>query len=367
MMTVRHVFALPALAACAVVALVGCATQPAGPASPRTAQFQRTAAPRTVPMDPALADRILALDPERISENDVRATLAYAPTPRIILVHGSVYPAPLLMRSFATFLEGMGYPAAKLRDPADGSYSQWPYESSERLAGAIAWYYEHDGVRPMMIGHSQGGMQVVKVLYQLAGEFEPRLAVWNPAKGEAERRYTIVDPVSHVERSVVGLSVAYAASVGAGGAAFMLPNQWQMLFRLHNIPDTVEEFTGFAIQGDTVAWTLAGTPASGDYRTSGAAKVRNVVLPLTYNHIMVPVTHTLATDPRTRNWINAYLPGRAEITDVPDDVKSFNVLWAADVWFSVKKHWTLEAQRLVRARRAASDSATVDVKEPRAL
>jgi len=28
------------------------------------------------------------------------------------------------------------------------------------------------------------------------------------------------------------------------------------------------------------------------------------------------------------------------------------VLWAADVWHSVKKHWTLEAQRLIRAKRA---------------
>jgi hypothetical protein len=29
-----------------------------------------------------------------------------------------------------------------------------------------------------------------------------------------------------------------------------------------------------------------------------------------------------------------------------------NALWAADVWFHVKKHWTLEAQRLMRAKRA---------------
>jgi hypothetical protein len=28
------------------------------------------------------------------------------------------------------------------------------------------------------------------------------------------------------------------------------------------------------------------------------------------------------------------------------------VLWAADVWHSIKKHWALEAQRLVTARRA---------------
>jgi hypothetical protein len=27
------------------------------------------------------------------------------------------------------------------------------------------------------------------------------------------------------------------------------------------------------------------------------------------------------------------------------------VLWAADVWYSIKKHWCLEAQRLVRAER----------------
>jgi hypothetical protein len=28
------------------------------------------------------------------------------------------------------------------------------------------------------------------------------------------------------------------------------------------------------------------------------------------------------------------------------------VLWAADVWYSIKKHWCLEAQRLVREERS---------------
>jgi hypothetical protein len=32
---------------------------------------------------------------------------------------------------------------------------------------------------------------------------------------------------------------------------------------------------------------------------------------------------------------------------------SSNAVWAADVWYSVKRHWVLEAQRLIRARRAA--------------
>jgi len=66
------------------------------------------------------------------------------------------------MTSFATFLEGMGYPSAQLRDPVGGAYSQSPYGSSDRLAGQIAWYYEHDGVRPLIIGHSQGDMQAIK-------------------------------------------------------------------------------------------------------------------------------------------------------------------------------------------------------------
>jgi hypothetical protein len=29
-----------------------------------------------------------------------------------------------------------------------------------------------------------------------------------------------------------------------------------------------------------------------------------------------------------------------------------NALWAADVWFHIKKHWALEAQKVIRAQRA---------------
>jgi hypothetical protein len=32
------------------------------------------------------------------------------------------------------------------------------------------------------------------------------------------------------------------------------------------------------------------------------------------------------------------------------------VLWAADVWHSIKKHWCLEAQRLIRAQRASDEA-----------
>ena len=338
------------------VATAGCATHIPLALPTTSAKIER--APLRVPqLDGALEDRILALDPEHVSERDVRSTLAFGPTPRLILVHGTMYPAQLVMNSFAEFLEGMGYPAAKLRDPSDGETSQSPYQSSERLAGEVAWYYEHDGVRPMIVGHSQGGMQAIKVLYQLAGDFAPSVPVWNPSTDSAERRSKIVDPITGVERPVVGLSVSYAAAVAAGGAAFMLPNQWDMVFRLRKIPNSVDEFTGYSIQGDMVAWTFPGTFAVSEYRRSEGAAVRNVVLPMTYNHLTVPVTHALANDQKTRDWINAYVPRDDGRPAVPDDVMHYNVLWAADVWYGIKKHWCLEAQRLVRAKRAASESA----------
>ena len=208
---------------CTALGVAGCATQPpAAPdqsasVQPGTRGTHKPAAPAAI--DPAVEERILALDPEHITEHDVRATLEQGPSPQIILLHGGVYGTHLLMMSFGKFLIGMGYPEPKVRDPSDGAYSQSPYGSSARLAGEIAWYYEHDGVRPMMVGHSQGGIQAVKVLYELNGAFADKLAVWNPVTDTAEERYSIIDPLTGVERPVVGLSLAYTSVVGAGGIA----------------------------------------------------------------------------------------------------------------------------------------------------
>jgi hypothetical protein len=71
----------------------------------------------------------------------------------------------------------MGYPAASLTNPSDGTYTFSCYENSEKIAGVMAWYYEKEGLRPMMLGHSQGGMQVVKVLHRLADKPPPSLHV----------------------------------------------------------------------------------------------------------------------------------------------------------------------------------------------
>ncbi len=305
---------------------------------------------RSVKTDRALEDRILALNPERISEDDVRDTLAKGPTPRIMLLHGGIYPVHLAMVSAGRFLTDMGYPENRIRHPGDGSWSHSPYENSAHIAGLIAWYYERDAMPPMVIGHSQGGIQAIKVLYELAGRFDDPIPVWNPYTDAPEDRTTIIDPFTGVARPVIGLSVSYVSVVAAGGSALLLPNQWSMAGRLHTIPDTVDNFTGYTLGLDLWAWTL-GVTESSEFRHNGTAVVRNVVLPGTYNHVTLPVVGPLANDKAARQWIQAYVPGDMT-SEPPPETVGYGVLWAADVWYSVKKHWTLEAQRLIRAKRA---------------
>jgi len=302
-------------------------------------------------MDPALQSRLLALDPEHISDRDVRDTLAKGPTPRIMLLHGGVYPVHLVMESFGEFLVGMGYPEARIRDPGNGDWSYSPYLLTSQLAGLVAWQYEHDGLHPMLIGHSQGGLSAVKILKDLAG-WNGDLRVYNPMTATLETRTTIVDPFTGQERPAVGVSASYASAVGAGGIALVLPGWWESLDTLRKIPDTVDEFTGYFIEVDLIALSIPGNPLDRPYENGGKAQVRNVTLPATYNHVIVPMTASLAADPAVRDWINAYVPGdKRDTSSLPAEAAG-HVLWAADVWYSIKKHWCIEAQRWVRAQRA---------------
>jgi hypothetical protein len=334
----------------AALTFAGCAQPPYAPVTPSAARAGESGTTR----DRAMEDRILALDPEHVSEQDVRNTLAAGPTPRVILLHGGVLGTDLLMTSFGKFLTGMGYPEKKIRDPSDEEWSQQPYGSTKRLAGEIAWYYEQDGLRPMLVGHSQGGIQAVKVLYELDGAFDDKIEVWNAVADAPEPRTSITDPLTGKERSVIGVSASLVATVGAGGVALLAPPHWDMVQRLHTIPDTVVEFTGYAIYFDLIGWTFPGT-TGWVFEHNGTAEVRNVLLPSTYNHVFVPVTHSLSQDPAMRNWINAYVPGR-DNGEAPGaaEGRAGNELFAADVWFTIKKHWVLEAQRLIKARRSAS-------------
>jgi len=334
---------------CAATLIAGCASLP----SDTDVAKAPDAVMRSVALPRALEDRILALDPENVSGDDVRDVLSKAPAPRVILIHGGVFPVHLAMTSFAQFLVGMGYPDERIRVP--GTTDDWshnPYLPSERLAGLIAWSYETEALRPMLIGHSQGGIQVVKVLNDLAGTYGPDVRVWNPLTASYEPRTTIRDPLTGQERPVVGTQVSFASAVGAGGPSFIFPNNWDVIGRLRNVPDTAVQFNGYFIGID---WFVVNVGVgSNRFVPVGSAQVRNVELPAGYLHVTVPVTHHLPQNAAFKAFIDAYRP----TTEKPDEATmpgtyTDNVYYAADNWHGIKKHWTLELQRLIRARRAA--------------
>lgn len=341
--------------AIAVLVLAACASLAPAPPVVEPRAGERTVL-KAAALDRQLEDRILALDPERLTATDVAEVLARAPAPRILLVHGGVYPVHLAMTSFGTFLVGMGYPEASIRPPGSWDWSYSPYTSTARLAGIAAWHYEQDGLRPMVIGHSQGGLYAAKIVKQLAGRYGETLSTWDPVDDRETGRTTIVDPLADRVRPVIGVSLSYASSVGAGGLALVLPNQWDDFATLRTLPDTVDEFTGFFITFDLIALSFPGNPLDMPYTSEGRARVRNVTLPFTTNHVIVPVVADYATDPVFRAWIDAYVPDDPARSTLPAGAGG-SLLWAADVWYSIRKHWALEAQALVRARRAAGVSA----------
>jgi hypothetical protein len=268
------------------------------------------------------------------------------PAPRVVSLHGSV---PIItMEPFAEFLIGMGYPEAALRDPYDGSLTRSSFADSERLAGSLAWYYEHDGMRPMLIGHSQGGMMVMRVLHELAGGFSDAIPVVDPATRTALPRTTFRDPYTGKERPVVGARVAYAAAIATGALPRLLLGQWTMIPRLRKVPDSAMEFTGFAIAYDPIAGNLADPDP---YEAIGSSAVRNVVLPASYSHIGAPAMEHLARQASTRAWIVGWQPGSSAAPPADADVRNLEL--AADLWYSIRRHWCVEGQR-AQSRRAAS-------------
>jgi hypothetical protein len=300
-----------------------------------------SAAVQAVPVpEPEVARRLAGMDCSNVTATEVSATLSRAPAPRIIALHGSV---PIVtMEPFAAFLEAMGYPRARLEQPGSNARSYSSFVDSRRLAGHLAWHYEQEGLMPMLIGHSQGGMIVIKVLHDLAGTQQAApIPVWSPLRDAPESRTTIVDPLNGDTRPVTGLKVDYAAVLVTGSLPRLLLGQWGILPLLRDVPDSVVEFTAFSIPWDPIAGTGA-QPAP--YRSTGTARVRNVVLPDAYSHIALPRAEHLAAQPATRAWIEAYRPGMS--TPPPGDSDTSNLLHAADIWHSMKQHWCEGAKRL---------------------
>lgn len=317
-------------------------------------QIERATLHRDFSPGDDLRQTILGLNPEHVTEQEVREVLSQAPAPRIINIHGGIYPVHRRMISFSEFLIGMGYPGASITNPGDGTYTFSCYESSKKIAGVVAWYYEREGLRPMMVGHSQGGMQVVKVLRKLAGLSSGSLHLYNPLTWKREAACDFLDPLTGERRPVVGLQLPYVAAVGAGGLTRILPNQWDMCLKLRDVPDSVEEFTGFYKGKDLLGGDFLGYGSANHFHATGTAVVRNVRLPSSYRHGAIPDTKHLLKSQEIRDWINAYQPGHGPLEtpklDFSFDADSKHILWAADVWYSIKKHWVIELQRLLQAQ-----------------
>lgn len=284
-----------------------------------------------------LPGRLARLDPDRVDAAAVREVLAPLPAPRIVALQGSL--APVTMRPLAEFLIAMGYPRASLAHPRDGTLSQSSFGSSAALAGSLAWYCEREGMVPLLVGHSQGGMLAIRTLHELAGAFATEIPVWNPLADAPEPRTTFVDPATARERPVLGLRVPWACALATGKLPRLVLGQWSMLARLTQIPDTAVEFTGYAMAWDPIAGNFGNVDP---YVPTGTATVRNVLLPSSYHHVTLPDLAGLADDAATRAYIDGYRPGASAPEPGPGVA---NLVHAADIWHSVKKHWCREAQR----------------------
>jgi hypothetical protein len=296
---------------------------------------------------------LAALDCDRVPAAAVHEVLAHVPAPRLILIKGTL-PA-LTLDSLAHFLAGMGYPLARITDPRDGSLSRSGYDDSARLAGEVAWYVEHDGMPPILVGHSRGGMLVIRTLHELAGAFHPAIAVHDPIDDRTLARTFITDRRTGARRPVVGgVHVELAVAIATGKLPRVWQGQWDMLPLLRRIPDSVGDFTGFHIEGDVVAGDAFGIEP---YVAMHAGHVRNVALPATYSHIGAVDTAHLAADPAIRAWIDAWHPDAPDAALPPGDTRNLGL--AAELWFGVKRAWCRAAQSegAVDARAATDDAA----------
>jgi hypothetical protein len=269
------------------------------------------------------------------------------------------------MNSFAEFLVGMGYPRASLRNPRDGTRTFCHDDDGRMLAGLVAWHYERDGLRPMLVGHSLGGFRALEVLHLLSGGADA-IAVVDPRTGRAESRTEITDPLTGTRQPVVGgVTVSFAAAVASGGLGRWMPAEWDMGDKLRIVPDSVMEFTGYYLNFDPFGGDNFGFGGANHYQAAGRARVRNVRLPDDYSHLFCLDTKHLLKSQAIRNWIDNYQPTDEPRLDVKFDARSRNILLAADLWHGIRRHWVLELQRLVRARHApANDPPLTDQRPP---
>jgi len=271
-------------------------------------------------LTPDARERLLALDPERVSEQQVRELLSLAPAPRVLLFKGSLGAD---MESFGAFLQRMGYPASRLRNPTTGGYSysfQWQgciCLECDALASSVGQWVRSEGMAPMLVGHSGGGITVGRILQRLA------------ADGAAPRL-----PFA----ATLGTGALLRWAPGFPGCAADVP-------QLGSVPASVAAFTGYRIAGDPFTSWLGFGDYSAAESGDPAAQVRNVLLPSQVSHVRAFEVDGYAEHPRVLAWIEAYQPGsHTPLPDAPG-LDLSNLHHAADLWHSLKKHWALQARQ----------------------
>ena len=235
------------------------------------------------------------------------------------------------------------------------SFSHSSFADSEQLAGELAWYYENDGMMPMLIGHSQGGMLAIRVLYELAGAFHESIDVWNPSTGESEQRTTIRDPLTgqHAAGRRASRFRMRRRSPPASCRACCSDNG-RCSASCARSRTSVDEFTGFIdpVGSDRRHASREASPTARPDRR----EVRNVRFAGMARAISdcrnAQGARDQSGDARLDRRVST---GRCDRrSPAVDGIDTRNLVHAADIWFSIKKHWCVEAQRMIRQRRVAA-------------
>ena len=202
----------------------------------------------------------------------------------------------------------------------------------------------------MLIGHSRGGMLVVRTLHELDGAFAETIEVHDPQSDKPLARTDIRDPYTGALQPVRGFRIAFGAAIATGALPRVLSGQWDMLTRLRKIPDTVERV--HRIHHRLGSHRRQFWRSRHSTRRPAAQKCAVCSLPATTSHIGAPLMEHLAADPVTRRAINAWRrqDGPPMVVDPLPDAR--NIRLAADLWFSIRRHWCLEGQRRQDALRA---------------
>ena len=197
--------------------------------------------------------------------------------------------------------------------PERPRWSNSPYERARSGAGLVAWYYEQrrhaaDAHRPQPGRHAgrQDPARAERLVRNRTPPVRPRARRIDPESDD--RRPADRSPSAPLS----GVSVSYVGVVGTGGLSLALPNHWIVASRIRSMPDTVDEFVGYRIGLDLIAWDVPGLEGIKTFHPNGKATVRNVTLPAEYSHVW-------SRSPRTSPILRRCAPGSTYSTPRPPE------------------------------------------------